>query len=79
MAVAACIVLLWPTAWGHVGVIAVAAVAGLLLFKPAEAVAHDPLPMTISRRVGIVLLGLFFALLVGLPILAQVWPSQTWR
>ena len=53
-AVSACIVLLWPTAWGQVSVIAGAAVAGLLLFKPARDIAHEPLPIAVSRRVGIV-------------------------
>ncbi|WP_453912156.1 chromate transporter [Vogesella fluminis] len=34
MAAAACFVLLVPSVWGQVGVIAIAAVMGLLLFKP---------------------------------------------
>lgn len=37
MAIAACFILLVPSAWGQVGVIAVAGVAGLLLFKPMQA------------------------------------------
>ncbi|WP_407973374.1 chromate efflux transporter (plasmid) [Burkholderia pyrrocinia] len=76
-AVAACIVLFWPTAWGQISVIAGAAVAGLLLFKPAQAIAHEPLPITVSRRVGVVLLLLFFGLLIALPLMAQAWPNQT--
>ncbi|MDE2290161.1 MAG: chromate efflux transporter [Burkholderiales bacterium] len=76
-AAAACIVLLWPNAWGQVGVIASAAMAGLMLFKPARDLAHDPLPISVSRRAGIVLLGLFFGLLAGLPIAAATWPTQT--
>ncbi len=75
-AAAACIVLLWPNAWGQVGVIASAAVAGLMLFKPARDLAQDPLPISISRRAGIVLLGLFFGLLASLPIAAAAWPTQ---
>ena len=75
-AVSACIVLLWPTAWGQVGVIAAAAGVGLLCFKPAQDSTHDPLPISVSRRVGVVLLGLFFALLVGLPIMLEIWPGQ---
>jgi chromate transporter len=34
------IVLLWPTTWGQVGVIAAAAVVGLTLFKPAQGLAQ---------------------------------------
>ncbi len=76
MAVASFIVLLVPSAWGQVGVIAVASIAGLMLFKSAQASAHDPLPITVSQRAGVIWLSLFFALLVGLPVLAQLVPNQ---
>ena len=77
MVAATSVALLVPTAWGQVGVIAAAAVAGLWLFKPTQATTHDPLPIAVSRRMGLLLLILFFALLVGLPILAQAVPNQT--
>jgi chromate transporter len=77
MAIATCFVLLVPTAWGQVGVIAAAGIAGLLLFKSAQAAMHDLLPITVSHRAGVVWLSLFFALLVGLPVLAQLLPNQT--
>lgn len=76
-AASACIVLLWPTALGQVGVIATAAVVGIAMFKPAQDLAHEPLPITVSHRVGIVLLGLFFSLLIGLPILLEAWPNHS--
>lgn len=77
MAIATCLVLLVPSAWGQVGVIVAAGIAGLLLFKPAQATMHDPLPITVSHRAGVAWLSLFFALLVGLPVLAQLLPNQT--
>lgn len=77
MAIAACVVLLVPSAWGQVGTIAAAGITGLMLFKPRQSAGHDPLPITISHRAGVVWLSLFFALLVGLPVLAQLLPSQT--
>ncbi|WP_035627212.1 chromate efflux transporter [Herminiimonas sp. CN] len=73
---AACTALLWPTAWGQIGVIAAAAVLGLLLFKPLPVGNHEPLPILIGRRTAVMLLGLFFALLLGLPVWVQVWPNQ---
>lgn len=76
MAAATCIVLLVPSAWGQVGVIGIAAVIGLLLFKPRQEAAHDPLPIAIRRRVGLFWLTLFFALLVGLPLLTAMFPNQ---
>jgi len=72
-----CTVLLWPTPWGQVCVIAVAAGVGLLRFKPAQAISHEPLPISVSRRAGILLLGLFFVLLLGLPALLEIWPNHT--
>ena len=77
MAGAACFVLLEPTAGGQVGVIIVAAIMGLLFFQPAPGAAHDALPIAIRRRAGVAWLTLFFALLLGLPLLAAVFPSQT--
>lgn len=77
MAVAACAVLLAPSAWGQVGVIVAAGIAGRLLFKPAQVIKHDPLRLTLSRRAGLVWLSLFFTLLVGLPIVAKTLPNQT--
>jgi chromate transporter len=75
--VAACVSLLLPNTWGQLGIIAVAAVVGLLLFKPIQGSAHEALPMPVTRRTGLILLLLFFGLLFGLPLLAQAWPNQT--
>ena len=77
MALAACFVLLVPSALGQVSVIAIAAIIGLVLFKPEKVIAHDPLPITVRRRTGIFWLFLFFALLIGLPLLTTWFPSQT--
>ena len=76
MAVAACLVVLVPSASGQVGVIVAAGLAGLVLFKPAPSAAHDPLPIAVSRRAAAVWLSLFFILLAGLPLLARLSPSQ---
>jgi len=77
MAIATCVVLAFPSAWGQIGVLVVAAIAGLALFEPHQAAAHEPLPMAVGQRAGIVWLALFFALLLGLPALARLLPSQT--
>ncbi len=77
MAVATCVVLLVPSAWGQVGAIAAAGIAGLLWFRPTRDDAHDPLPITVSRRAGAIWLALFFTLLVGLPLLAQLMQNPT--
>ena len=77
MALAACFVLLVPSALAQVSVIAIAAIIGLLWFKPEKLMAHDPLPITVRRRTGLIWLFLFFSLLIGLPLLTALYPSQT--
>ncbi|GAA4332393.1 chromate efflux transporter [Pigmentiphaga soli] len=77
MAIAACAALLIPSAWGQVAIIAAAGVAGLLLFEPSAGEPHEPLPIAIGRRAGLFWLGLFFALLAGLPVLAQLLPGRS--
>ena len=69
-------VLLGPSAWAQVGVIAAAGVIGLLLLRPGAVAAVDILPVTISRRAGACWLALFFALLIGLPLAVHWLPGQ---
>ncbi|WP_420793338.1 chromate efflux transporter [Pseudomonas rubra] len=76
MAASTCLVLLLPSALAQIGVIALAAVIGVLLFKPQPCGAHEPLSIGIRRRAGLCWLTLFFALLLGLPLLATWLPSQ---
>lgn len=76
MALAACAVIAFPTAMGQVGVILVAGVAGLLLFKPATDSAHEYLPVSVSRRAGALWLGLFIVLLLMLPVLAETTQNR---
>lgn len=76
MAAAACIALLLPSAVGQVAIIVTAAMAGLLCFAPEAAQEHEPLPVTVSHRAGVLWLTLFFVLLAGLPMLAALRPYQ---
>lgn len=75
-AIAAGVVLLLPSSWTQVGVIAAAGLAGVMFIKPAAGSVHEPLPMAVTRRAGALWLTLFFALLVGLPVAAQLASSQ---
>lgn len=77
MAIATCVVLLLPSTWTPLAVIIGAGVVGLLLFKPVHAIGHEPLPIRVSRRAGVWWLGVFVALLLGLPLLAQLFASPT--
>ncbi len=76
LAAATCLVLAFPHAWSQVAVIMAAGVAGLLLFRPPPAAAHEPLPIAVGRRTALAALTLFFVLLVGLPFLARLLPDH---
>ena len=76
MAVATCVVLALPSAFGQVGVIVAAGVAGLFLFRVPRDLAHEALPLDASRRAGALWLLLFVLLLVGLPLLALAVPGK---
>ncbi len=74
--IAAGAVLFWPSVWGQVAVIAVAGLAGLVLFRGRQIVAHEAVHVPLTPRAGAVLLALFFMLLAGLPLLAWLWPER---
>lgn len=76
MVTATCFVLLMRSPLVQLAVICIAAITGLLLFKPRPDGPRDLLPISISRRAGLVWLTLFLALLIGLAILARLYPSQ---
>ncbi|HWU84472.1 MAG TPA: chromate efflux transporter [Rhodocyclaceae bacterium] len=71
MVAASCVALLLPTASGQVGVIAVAALLGVLFLKPHQDTDLDALPIRVRRGVGLLWLALFGVLLIGLPLLAH--------
>lgn len=72
MAAACCLVLLVPSAWAQVGVILMAGCVGLSLFKLEPSAGQNKIPIPISRRAGAAWLALFFAFLLGLPLLAEI-------
>lgn len=75
--VAAIITLAVPSAWGQIGAIILGAVAGLTLLRADAPTSHASLPLNVSRTTGAVMLAIFFALLIGLPLLAAAAPSQS--
>ena len=77
MAVAACAVLWWSSAWAQVLVLALAALVGLWMLAPGQGAAHEPLPIPVGRRAGMAWLALFVALLLGLPWAVAVFPHAT--
>jgi len=76
MAAVACFVVWVPSTWAQVGSMGVAAVAGLWLRSPATAPLHDVVAVAVRPAAGLLWLGLFLALLLGLPALHALYPNQ---
>ena len=74
--VAAIIALGAPSSWGQIGAIALGGIVGAVLLRGGEEIAPAALPLHVSRALGALLLAVFFALLIGLPLLAVAIPSQ---
>src|SRR2546428_3915383 len=74
--VAAIIALGAPWSWGQIGGIALGGIVGAVLLRGGEEIAPAALPLHVSRALGALLLAVFFALLIGLPLLAAAIPSQ---
>jgi chromate transporter len=77
--VAAAIVLFWPGALGQIGAILLGAAIGIVFLGDAAAEKSGHLVVPVGRRAAIACLGLFFALLIGLPILAATTDSMAVR
>ena len=70
LACASAIIILLVNSWfAQIGVILFGGVAGFWLCRPSAAVAARPLAVPVSRRGGLLALGMFFSLLVMLPVL----------
>ena len=64
-------VLAWPTGWGQLVVIAVAGVVGWVLLQSDREETATEHRFQVNRAVAVSCLGLFFVLLVGLPVLQR--------
>lgn len=67
--IGAAVTLSWQTAYSQVLTIAAAGLVGVWLYRKNAAVGTANLHISISRSLGMVCLGLFFGLLVALPLL----------
>lgn len=72
----AALLIAWPSSVAQLLAIVLAALVGLAWLRPAAEAPHEPLAVPVSRRAGAAWLALFFALLLGLPLLLSAFPSQ---
>lgn len=73
---AAALVLLWPTAYTQVLIIAAAGILGLWLYKKGPDPGSQSLRMPVGKPFAIGCLVLFFGLLAALPLLRQTFDIQ---
>jgi chromate transporter len=77
MVAVAALVLALPSAWTQVGAIVLGGAAGLLVYRGNVPADHAHLPLAVGKMTGLACLVAFFALLIGLPVLAAAVPSHT--
>jgi chromate transporter len=75
--VAAAIVLAWPTSTGQVAAIATGAMAGWAFLGAKVDDTHVEMGIKLGKGAGFIALIVFFALLIGLPIAAALYPSHS--
>ncbi|MDM7948353.1 chromate efflux transporter [Hydrogenophaga sp.] len=76
MLASAALLIAWPGTAMQLLAIGLAALVGLAWLRPAADTAPQPMGVPVSRRAGAAWLALFFALLLGLPLLAVALPGQ---
>jgi len=70
---AASVTLLWETAFSQVLVIVITGIVGIILYRKTTIPESAPITVLISRSFAIICLSIFFGLLIGLPLLRQVF------
>jgi chromate transporter len=76
---AAVIVSAVPSAWAQIAAIVLGAIVGVTVLRSGAPTDHVALPLQVSRTTGALMLLAFFALLIGLPLLAASVPDQSLR
>jgi chromate transporter len=75
-ALAAIVVLIWPTPLGFIGAIVAGGFAGWLVLKANVDEAPVQIAANVSRTAAVAALALFFGLLIALPALRAAFPSS---
>jgi chromate transporter len=73
---AAILVLAMPSSFGQVIAIGLGAIIGLALFRDTPVERHAALPHPVSHSVAIAAIVLFFAILIGLPLVTAAVPNH---
>jgi chromate transporter len=74
---ASIVTLAWPTAIGQLSSIAVAGIVGLVIFPGSAGSSVSHMRFPVGKITGIAAWAIFFALLIGLPLLRQLQPIHS--
>jgi chromate transporter len=74
---AAVIVLVVPSAWGQIIAIVLGGLVGVARLRSDQLSDDAVLPNPVSRRAALLALGLFFPLLIGLPLALTAVPNHS--
>jgi chromate transporter len=75
----AALVLAVPTAWGQIGAILLGGVVGVTMLRIHAPTDHVAMPHAVTRTAAVIAIVLFFAILLGLPLVLAVFPSHSIR
>jgi chromate transporter len=75
----AALVLAVPTAWGQIGAILLGGLAGVTMLRTRAPTDHVAMPHAVTRTAAVIAIVLFFAILLGLPLILAVFPSHSIR
>jgi chromate transporter len=73
---ASIVTLAWPTALGQLSSIAIAGIVGLIIFPGTASSSISHMRFPVGKKTGIAAWVIFFTLLLGLPVLRQIWSSH---
>jgi chromate transporter len=73
---AAALVVAVPSTWGQIAAIVLGGIAGITLLRGGAPTDHVAMPHAVSRTAAIAAIVLFFAILLGLPLLVVAVPSH---
>ena len=77
--VAAAVVLAIPTSWGQIGAIMIGGLVGVTILRTNAPTDHVAMPHAVTRTAAVIAIVLFFAILIGLPLVVAVFPNQSVR
>jgi chromate transporter len=72
-------VLAVPTVWGQIGAIVLGGLAGVTELRTHAPTDHVAMPHAVSKTAAVVAIVVFFAILIGLPLLLAAFPSHSLR